>query len=308
MLAGCGGRTDLLVGGPRRDASTDVQTEPVMDASVEDAPVEDAPVEDAPEEDSLPPIDATPDVIHPNNCPDGSATLVYVVTEQNQLYSFYPPSGTFKAIGTIHCNDGTATPFSMGVDRQGIARVVFDDGKLFLVNTRNAACSPTPFQPNQDGVETFGMGYVADTTDTGETLYIASDESNTSRLGIIDTTNYTLSIVATMAPNDPFQRAELTGTGSGDLFAFYTRGNSGSAIGQIDRNTGALIAETQLPSVSQGNAWAFAYWGGDFWMFTAPGGAGSTVTRFRPADNSVAVVAHLRTSIVGAGVSTCAPE
>lgn len=305
VVAGCGGRTNLLVGGPRRDASVDVQTEPILDASVEDAPVEDAT-----EEDSLPLIDAShPDVIRPSNCPDGSSTLVYVVTEQNQLYSFYPPSGTFHAIGTIRCNDpGGATPFSMGVDRKGLARVLFNDGRVFLVNTRNAACSPTTYQPGQQGITTFGMGYVADTVDTGETLYVASDQSTTSLLGIINTANYTLSIVGTMAPNDPFQRAELTGTGGGQLYAFYARTTSaGSFVGQIDKNNGALIAETPLPSVDQGQGWAFAYWGGDFWLFTAPGN-GSRVTRFRPADNSVQVVAHLRTLIVGAGVSTCAPE
>ena len=73
------------------------------------------------------------------------------------------------------------------------------------------------------------------------------------------------------------------------------------------RTPRAVIAETPFPTVDQGNGWAFAFWGGDFYMFTAPGG-GSDVTRYRPTDNSVTVVATLPTRIVGAGVSTCAPS
>jgi hypothetical protein len=45
---------------------------------------------------------------------------------------------------------------------------------------------------------------------------------------------------------------------------------------------------------------------GDFYLFTAPGGS-SIVTRFRPSDGSLVQVATLSQTIVGAGVSTCAP-
>jgi hypothetical protein len=56
-----------------------------------------------------------------------------------------------------------------------------------------------------------------------------------------------------------------------------------------------------------GSGWAFAFWGGDFWVFTAPAGD-SRITRFRPSDGSVTtVVDSLGAIIVGAGVSTCAP-
>jgi hypothetical protein len=42
-------------------------------------------------------------------------------------------------------------------------------------------------------------------------------------------------------------------------------------------------------------------------MFTGPAAGGSDVTRYRPLNGSVSVVAKLPTKIVGAGVSTCAP-
>ena len=63
-----------------------------------------------------------------------------------------------------------------------------------------------------------------------------------------------------------------------------------------------------LPGVTQGNAWAFAFWGGDFYMFTAPDVAGSIVQRFRPSTGAITHVADYPERIVGAGVSTCAPE
>jgi hypothetical protein len=106
--------------------------------------------------------------------------------------------------------------------------------------------------------------------------------------------------------NPSIQRAELSGTGDGRLFAFYQT-PPGSAIAQVDKATGRVIAESPLPSIQQNDHWAFAFWGGDFYTFT--GTRGSTeVNRFRPADNSVTRVTTLGASIVGAGVSTCAPE
>jgi hypothetical protein len=59
--------------------------------------------------------------------------------------------------------------------------------------------------------------------------------------------------------------------------------------------------------VDIGSAWAFAFWGGDFWLFTAPGVA-SRVDRYRPSDGStVTMKSNVGFNIVGAGVSTCAP-
>ncbi len=90
--------------------------------------------------------------------------------------------------------------------------------------------------------------------------------------------------------------AELTGTGDGRLFAFYnpffgTTGGVGSAIGQIDKTSGALVGQAPLPTVEQGAGWAFAFWGGAFYLFTSPSSQGTIVQRYNPVDNSVALVA-----------------
>lgn len=62
-----------------------------------------------------------------------------------------------------------------------------------------------------------------------------------------------------------------------------------------------------LPGVTQASGYAFAIWGGDFYLFTAPFD-GTIVTRFRASDGSIVQVATSPQVIVGAGVSTCAPQ
>ena len=87
-----------------------------------------------------------------NDCPDADATLVYLVSAQNELFSFYPPTVTFTSIGTLVCPARpNETPFSMAVDRKGKAYVVFTDGNLFQVSTSTAACIATPFAVGQLG-------------------------------------------------------------------------------------------------------------------------------------------------------------
>jgi hypothetical protein len=161
------------------------------------------------------------------------------------------------------------------------------------------------------------MSFASNTNGPAETLFIATDnlnnQSGAARLGTIDVAGtFTLGFVGDFNP--PIQNAELTGTGDGRLFAFYSVGGTpnqpgpDSAIGEIDKTTARVIAETPLPGITQGSAWAFGFWGGDFYTFTSPNSNGSIVTRVRPSDGSVTTVGNLGSNIVGAGVSTCAPE
>ena len=301
LLVACGSRTGLFIDGapgPLNDAGSDG---PRFDSG-----------RDGPIGDALPPIDARPpqDVVR-NDCPDADATLVYVVTTEQELFSFFPTDGSFKFIGNLVCPAPAGeTPFSMAVDRKGVAYVMFTDEHLYRVSTLNAACVQTPFLPRQSNFGLFGMGFATDTLGPSETLYVAGDARNNSSAGLarIDVTKFKLTPVGNFSPT--IDRAELTGTGDGRLFAFYTKGNDSppSFIGEIATGTAKVIAENRFDTVDQGQGWAFAFWGGDFYMFTAPDGVSSTVTRFRLTDNSVTVVGNLATRIVGAGVSTCAPQ
>jgi hypothetical protein len=300
VLAACGSRTGLFVDDtfgplPPADASADGRADARLDANA----------------DAVPPIDATrPEAdVFRSDCPDASATLIYVVTADNELFAFDPTALAFRAIGVIACPAAPgSTPFSMAVDRVGVAYVLFNDGELYRVSTATAACVATGFRPRQQGFFTFGMGYATDRLGPTESLYVAGDSTNagSTGLGRIDTQTFNLSRVGGFVPL--IDRAELTGTGDGRLYAFYTKNNqAGSYVGEVDTQTARVIGENRLPTVTQGSAWAFAFWGGDFYLFTAPG-AGSRVTRYRPSDNTVADLTNLPTRIVGAGVSTCAPQ
>jgi hypothetical protein len=257
------------------------------------------------------------------DCPDAGDTLVYIVTDQATLYSFYPPTAAFTTIGTLACPtpDPTWQPFSMAVDHEGTAYVLYDDGtqsgigQLYRVDTATAACTLLPYSGGQDGFDTFGMGFVGNADGTTDTLYIASDTTTSGgapQLASLDLTRFQVAGVRTIAPGS-VQNAELSGTGDGRLFAFYAidQGSS-SAVGQLDPTTGALIANDDLSNLPQvgpdGGGWAFAFWGGEFYLFTTGPNLGSVVTRFDPGDRSQVVVASLPQTIVGAGVSTCAPQ
>jgi hypothetical protein len=295
----CGSRTGLLApGAPAPDSGVpgDADAEPVPD-SPEEPPIEDSSLPD------VPVIDV---------CPDAGATLIYVITQQGDLYSFYPPTLAFHLIGSISCTQSAAQPFSMAVGRTGIAYSVFNDGTLHIIDMATAACKDTAFVPDQQGFGTFGMGFVANTGDAGETLFVAEGSVVTPRpnsrgLGTIDPATLALSFVASFNP--PIPGPELTGTGSGQLFGFYTNASaSGSHIVQIDPGTGKLLADYPLVTGAPNDGYAFAYWGGVFWVFTDPSGSSTTVTRFDPVTMSETDVATLSDGVVGAGVSTCAPQ
>jgi hypothetical protein len=329
-IAACGSRTGLLVpldvevDSSVLDAGVDSAGQP-LDAgpdATEEADATEVDVTDAGEEDALPPIDVRvpEDVVVPSDCPDAGSTFIYLISQDYLLYSFYPPSAQLKLVGTIACPT-TYYPFSMAVDHSGIAYVVFGDGlgdgELFRVSTASGGCQTTPFVSGQHGfAPTFGMGFSTNEVDGGETLYVAGAEFAAdggllpSQLATIDVTNgYVLDVVGNFNP--PITQPELTGTGGGGLYGFWDPGsnvNPNSAIVQFDKATAQVTNSSPLPGVEQGFGWAFAFWGGDFYTFTAPTRTATVIHRFRPSDGSIVEILQTEHVIVGAGVSTCAPQ
>jgi hypothetical protein len=215
-----------------------------------------------------------------NDCTE-AARWVYVLDSNRTLMQFRPDDLVFTTIGALDCASD-ATPFSMAVDRDGRAWVLYQNGAMFSVSTADASCSPTTFTPNQAGFELFGMGFASDAEGSeAETLYVAggpmaSIAMGSSTLGTIDEASLVLTSLGTL-PGWP----ELTGTAF-DL----------SAVG------------SGMPA-----AWAFAFWGGRFYVFLQSAADLSTnVWRVDPTDSSVTrVLENTGFRIVGAGVSTCAP-
>ena len=235
-----------------------------------------------------------------------AAKLVYVVTDVNELFSFKPDTGTFTKIGELKC-PSTSTPNSMAVDRTGIAWVNFSDGNLFKVSTADASCQATAYVPDQERMAFATNG----ATSVEETLYVVGIEGISAGKGLakIDLTTMKLTKIGDFSGDLQGQGAELTGTGDGRLFGFFTT-KPNAKLAQINTGTGATTDESTLGGVSTGDAWAFSFWGGDFWFYTAVKPANSVLTRKQSStDGNISTVKQdvggFR--IVGAGVSTCAP-
>lgn len=298
----------LLAALPACGARTGLHT-PLPDGGSVDATA-DAPEDVSDAADDV--FDAPPEH-HVNNCQDAGITYIYLISEENKLLRFYPPSNTFHTIGTIACPALPGdTPFSMAVDRDGIAYVLFNFGELFRVSTLTASCQATGFAQFQNGFsQRFGMGFSSDTNDPGETLFVAGTTDTTgppSVLATIDPATFVLSAIAPLSKDigDP----ELTGTGDSRLFAFAP-GTPESHLAEVDKTNANVLSDVLL-DLQQSNitSWAFAFWGGDFYFFTSAQNSGTTkVNRYTPGGSTTPpVVAKTNVTIVGAGVSTCAPS
>ncbi|AKU93950.1 hypothetical protein AKJ09_00614 [Labilithrix luteola] len=218
---------------------------------------------------------------------------IYVLAADKGLYRFYPETLKFVLVGMVGCPT-TSSTFSMAVDRRGTAWVEFQDGRLFIVDTRDARCLPTAFPPGRKGFETFGMGYALNAPDsTEETLFVAGDA-----LAALDTNTFAFDVKGSLS----FSRNELTSIGA-DLYGFSP---FSGAITGYDKTTGAPKVTYRTTALGERVAFAFTQWAGDFWIFT--GENTSTVTRYTPAtDTSTVAVQNAGILIVGAGTSTCAP-
>jgi hypothetical protein len=242
------------------------------------------------------------------------ASLIYVATEERELYSFDPVKNSFNLLANIDCANGSYVN-SMAIDRSANAWINYGDGSLWEVSTKGPGCKATGFIPNQQGVGLFGMGFSAKSSGSNDEQLFICDLSG-GGLGYIDLTTMTLQRFGPFTGSLANRSAELNGTGDARLFGFFAGsplGDAGSAsVAQLDVNTETAVQQYPLPTVDTGSDWAFSFWGGDFYLFTADkynaNDPYTTVTRFRPSDGSVtAIDTSIGFRIVGAGSSTCAP-
>ena len=98
-----------------------------------------------------------PNPLEPAECAE-ETKQIYVLGTDKTLYRFYPDTLKFVRIGIVACPSVAGT-FSMAIDRRGTAYVEYTDGRLFAVNTSDATCKPTAFQPRQTPLETSRMRY-----------------------------------------------------------------------------------------------------------------------------------------------------
>ena len=289
------------------------------------------------------------DVDAGNDCVEVSK-LVYVISEtDNSIYSFDPSktlssdaatrAAAFVKIGPPKCPESSVPtsgpPNSMALDRHGFALVNYEEnGGIYKVDLQNNSleCTPTDFvsgggigfSPN------LSMGFSSDAlTGNAETLFVSDntgDQDNTPGVGlgaarITDSGGPNMAAVR-LGPTAfsgmvQGSRCELTGTGDAKLYGFFAE--NPAKLAEIVKSDGTTPSVTTLQNggvtVDASNGgYAFSFWGGNFWFYTAPAvdsqeATASRVTRYDPATGELSVVLADVGGfvIVGAGVSTCAP-
>lgn len=246
------------------------------------------------------------------SCADG-AELIYVVDDRENLLSFDPrklPGDPFSLIGRLQCGGG-GSPFSMSVDRNGVAWVLYNDGNVFEVSITDASCKATGYHVGSSGDVTFGMGFATDAAGAKtEKLYIAANRAP-SDLSFIDTTAEppVAHRVATIEASQA-SHPELTGTSEGRLYGFYPVEGGTSFVQEIDKRSGAAVGTRwELgDTLDFVNAYAFAHWGGVFYIFVTTTDGPSVRAIDRRTGAYKVALDRVPYRITGAGVSTCAPE
>lgn len=255
--------------------------------------------------------------------------LIYVLSDSRELWTYDPVANSFALVGPLGCPTADQT-FSMGVGRDGYAWIqttrtndfVNYIGDLFLLDVNNPAnCTDPGYTPGANGWVHFGMAFVSESaSDPCDRLYgqhwngqagLWSEGPGVGKLGVLDPIALQMNTIG--ATN--YNGAELTGTGDGRLYAFG--GVPSAKLIQFDKQTAQVVETVPFNNFPLTNAFAFAFWGGDFYFFTLadPNGqiGNSKVTKldYDDSDNSgkalTTVNANAPIRIVGAGVSTCAP-
>lgn len=241
---------------------------------------------------------------------------IFVISEEQGLYRFHPPTLQFTSVGLLACPTAGSTPTSMAVDRFGIAWIRYHDGSLWKVSTKDLSCELTKFVSPAEGqpFSKFGMGFSTSSKGGSNEQLFLSDSATGFGIAKLDLTTFKINYVGPFTGDLSGKAAELTGTGDGKLFGFFV--TAPAQVAEITKGTGEVASPKPLMNTFAGNAWAFSFYAGDFYVYTSSestggvprGGGGSDVTRYRPSDGSVEVVKpKVGFKIVGAGVSTCAP-
>jgi hypothetical protein len=185
----------------------------------------------------------------------------------------------------------------MAIDRHGVAWVLFSSGVLVNVDLHDFRCTEVLVRGLPPNVALFGMAFAKDDTQTGESLYVLNSD-----LMRIDPITHDATVRGrTKMPG----WGELTGTGDGQLYG-YSPYNG--VILHFDKSNGASLKDYRT-SALDANDWAFAQWGGDFWIFKRVDPAkGASVYRYSPkTDETTLVLENGPVRVIGAGSSTCAP-
>ena len=281
----------------RPDDPTDGDADPSDSPSDDPGAAEPDPGGDEPEPEPEPEDPAPAD-----DCADTS-DLVYAIDRGLERLMLYDPATTrFEVLGELDC-PSWSTPASMAVSREGFAYVRYSDNVVYEVDLTDLSCVETDLGL-PSGFGSFGMGYATDAAGTWrDRMYVADADT----LGRVDDASWSVQRVGGMP-----SQSELTGNARGELWAFLPLERT-PALVQLDTETGAELDRISLsgfPDLRDLDTFAFASWGGEFTVFVRTYGMGHSTDVYQVgADGRLErTLADVGFDVVGAGVSTCAPE
>ena len=248
---------------------------------------------------------------------DLAAQHIYLISSSGELLQFDPSEdGTVLTrldINFNRCVSGSERPFSMSVDRTGRAWVLSSSGNIYWIDLETGECTDSNYQQSNTFGLLFGMGFASDQNNPlSEYLYVASSDvsffgsSEGEALGAIDPETGQLRVIGDIMHTG----LELTGTSEGRLFAYSPQ--QGLVL-ELNTNQGEELQRWSVPQIVMPQGWAFAHWGGFLYMFVSEGDPlfssnSNKILRLDPETGQTETLEDNGDyTIVGAGVSTCAP-
>jgi hypothetical protein len=140
-----------------------------------------------------------------------------------------------------------------------------------------------------------------------ETLFVGGGQTQTQAsytLAKLDTMTMTASPIGTQT-----QLPEMTGNAKAELWGFMPDATNARVV-QFDKTNGSALKTYNLPTLAGTmTGYAFAHWGGDYWVFLIKNS--EPATSVYQVDGATGMIKSTTPTqgrtIVGAGVSTCAP-
>ena len=225
-----------------------------------------------------------------DGCPP-SATLVYVTGAGDQLYSFFPPTQSFKLIGKFSC---LTSPTHMTVDRQGSAWVVAG-GRLYKASTADASCSAVSNWNVNFAFTDFALTFIGVSNTVDNTLYLMNGSAG---VATFDIGSGKVSTVG--SANIPSTLGDMTSNGDGTLY--FLRDVDTPTLHQLSPKDASTIGSWPL-AAKGGGSQALAFWGGSFYAFE-----NSAIFQYDPIKKTTTPVGTAPLQVTGAGQSTCVPK